>query len=259
MLKYCSLYSGSSGNCFFIKSNKTNILVDAGVSCKRVVTALSDINIDITTIKGILVTHEHIDHTKGLALLSNKYNIPIYANQKTWNALSNITNKIPENNIKLFTTYKELKIGDLKIVPFPIPHDAVDPCGFNIYNGNKKISVATDIGHISEDLLSYLKNSSSIFIEANYDPEILKYSSYPYLLKERILGNNGHLSNLSAGKTIATLYKYGLKNALLVHLSKENNFPELAYTTVQNEISNCSEFDLHIAPRNKPSKMLDVC
>ena len=111
---------------------------------------------------------------------------------------------------------------------------------------------------MSEELLNHLKNSNSILLESNYDPEILKYSSYPYILKQRISGDNGHLSNLMAGKTLANLYNSGLKNALLVHLSKESNFPELAYETVYNEISNCKDFSLHVAPRDNPSKLFEV-
>ena len=259
MLKYCSLYSGSSGNCFFIQSDNTKLLIDAGVSTKKIVSALSEFDVAVDTINAILITHEHSDHTKGLVNLSNKYDIPVYANKKTWEALSNLSNKIAAQNIKFFNTLENFKIGDFTIFPFPIPHDAVNPCGFNIYFNNKKISVATDIGHISSELLNHLKNSVSIFLEANYDPEILKYSSYPYMLKKRISGNDGHLSNEDAGKTLASLYNSGLKNAIIIHLSKENNFPELAYKTIYNEIKNCNDFVLEVAPRNNPSKMFNVC
>ncbi len=258
MFKYCSLYSGSSGNCFFIKSDNTNILIDAGVSAKKIVTALSNFNTNINKIDAILVTHEHIDHTKSLATLSNNYNIPVYANEKTWQFLDTTNIKVDEKNKNIFYISKQFTIGDFCVVAFPIPHDAVDPCGFNICYNGKKVTVATDIGHISSALLNNLKNSVSILLESNYDPEILKYSSYPYLLKSRISGNSGHLSNESAGKTLASLYKYGLKNAILVHLSKENNFPELAYKTVYNEISNCENFLLEVAPRDNPSKMLEI-
>ena len=130
--------------------------------------------------------------------------------------------------------------------------------GFNLYNSNKKISVVTDIGHVSKELLTYLQNSSSILFESNYDPEILKYSRYPYVLKQRITSLNGHLSNSSAGKTIAYLYNSGLQKALLIHLSNENNFPELAYETVKSEIANCNNIVLDIAPRNIPSKLFEV-
>lgn len=130
--------------------------------------------------------------------------------------------------------------------------------GFNIYNSNKKISIATDLGHISKDLLDYLKNSSSVLLEANYDTEILKYSSYPYILKQRILSNIGHLSNNLAGQALSSLYNSGLEKALLVHLSKENNFPELAYETVITEFTNKKNICVDVAPRDKPSLLFEV-
>ena len=153
---------------------------------------------------------------------------------------------------------ESFKVGDFEIFPFSTPHDAADPCGFNIYYNNKKISIATDIGHVSEKLIGYLQNSNSILLESNYDPEILKYSHYPYLLKQRISGDTGHLSNAMAGKVLANLYNSGLKNALLIHLSKENNFPELAYETVHNEILNCKGITLDVAPMDNPSKFFEV-
>ena len=258
MFKYCSLYSGSSGNSFFVQSDTTNLIIDAGVSLKKICTALDGMNIDGTSINAILVTHDHIDHTKSIAALSNKYNIPVYANKKTWDAIPDIACKIHENNKKTFNILEEFLIGDIKVFPFQTPHDAADPCGFNLYNSGKKISIATDIGYVSEEVLEHLKNSSSVLLEANYDTEVLKYSRYPYHLKQRISSNQGHLSNISAAKAIAKLYDSGLTNALLIHLSKENNFPELAYETVKSEVLNCKNLSIDVAPRDKPTKLFEV-
>lgn len=259
MFKYCSLYSGSSGNSFFVQSDVTNLIIDAGVSLKKIVFALEKIHIDGQNINAILVTHDHIDHTKSIASLSNKFNIPVFATKKTWEAIPNIADKISDDNKKIFNISQSFSVGDIKILPFHIPHDAADPCGFNLYHSNKKISIATDIGYVSEELLNYLKESSCVLLEANYDPEILKYSRYPYLLKQRILSDTGHLSNISAGETIATLYNSGLQKALLVHLSKENNFPELAYETIKGETLNCTNLSIDIAPRDNPSNLFEVC
>lgn len=258
MFKYCSLYSGSSGNSFFVTSGKTNIIIDAGVSLKKITTALQQIDIKGEDIDAILVTHDHIDHTKSIATLSNKYNIPVFANKKTWEAIPDIAIKIPDNNKKIFINLEKFLIGDIEIFPFNTPHDAADPCGFNLYNSGKKISIATDIGYISDELLDHLKKSSSILLEANYDPEILKYSRYPYLLKKRISSDSGHLSNIAAAKTISKLYDSGLTNALLIHLSKENNFPELVYETIKNETLNCKNLFIDVAPRDKPTKFFEV-
>ena len=213
-------------------------------------------DINLNSINAILITHEHTDHTKSLPMLSNKYNIPIYITKKTWNALP-FKEKISLDNINFFDISKEFYIQDLKILPFKTSHDAADSCGFNIYNESKKMSIATDLGCVDDELLNYLKGSSTILLESNYDPDVLKYSKYPYLLKQRIASFNGHLSNIEAGKTLSYLSNYGLKNAMLIHLSKENNFPELAYETVINEI-NINKITLDIAPRNNPSKLNNV-
>ena len=154
------------------------------------------------------------------------------------------------------------KIGDLDIQPFSIPHDAANPCGFNIYNNNSKISIATDLGHINDSILKSLEKSSFILLESNYEPEVLKFSSYPYVLKKRIDGPNGHLSNDMAGETISKLIPTGLKYVMLGHLSKENNFPELAYKTVMEHIvrNNINEnsINVSIANRNSPSQFIKI-
>ena len=169
--------------------------------------------------------------------------------------------KIEKCNIKYFE-FNKFNIGDLCILPFSIPHDAADPCGFNIFYENKKMSVATDIGHITTEIIDRLSNSSFILLEANYDNNVLKCSSYPYSLKQRIAGPNGHLSNDIAGKTISYLVEHGLNTVMLGHLSKENNFPELAYKTVveqlmEKNIENNS-FNLSVATRNCVSQIIDV-
>ena len=261
MFQFCSLYSGSSGNCSIVQSDNTKILIDCGESAKKITEALNLINIDPSSIDGILITHEHSDHVKGLGVFSKKFNIPVFANIETWNAIENQKEKISNDNINYFS-FEKFKIGDIEINPFPIPHDAVNPCGFNLIYDNKKISIATDIGHITKEIINHLENSSFLLLEANYEPEILKYSPYPYLLKERIKGPNGHLSNSDAGKTISYLTNYGLKNVMLGHLSKENNFPELAYKTVVEELmeKNITEdtIKLSIANRYSVSPIIDV-
>ena len=258
MFKYCSLYSSSSGNSFFIQSDTTNLLIDAGVSAKKIDSALKQINIDIHNINAILVTHEHIDHTKSIATLSKTYNLPVYANEKTWKAIPDIAKKITKENQKIFNIMKPFFIGDIKILPFQTSHDAASPCGFTLSYLNKQISIATDLGCVSSEVLNNLKKSSCVLLEANYDPNILKCSSYPYALKKRIASDKGHLSNIMAGKVLSNLYNFGLEKALLIHLSKENNFPELVYETIKEETSNCKNLSIDVAPRNKPTKLFEV-
>lgn len=263
MLNFCSLYSSSTGNCLFAQSDNTNILIDAGVSVRKIENALSGLNISPDSISAILVTHEHSDHVQALGTFSKKYNIPVFANQETWMALSDDQiNKISLDNRKQFLVEEKFNIGDLEILPFSIPHDAANPCGFSIYHDSSKISIATDLGHMTPQILKNLEHSSFVLLESNYEPEVLRYSRYPYVLKKRIDGPNGHLSNIIAGKTISHLIPYGLQSVMLGHLSKENNFPELAYKTVMEQIveNHFSEnsITLNVASRIAPSPFIKV-
>lgn len=260
MIKFCNLFSGSSGNCTFISSESTNILVDAGVSCQRITKALSSIGKTFEEIDGILISHEHIDHTRGLTTICKKYGVNVYATEKTWKAMESLG--IGEECKDFFVAEEDFIIGNLRIHPFSIPHDASDPCGFSIYADDKKITIATDIGHMTNTILHQMENSNVLLLESNYDTETLKCSPYPFFLKKRIEGDYGHLSNDMASKAICHLCKNGVSNIILGHLSKENNFPELAYQTVINELScnniDCSNFNLSVASRDSVDKVLEL-
>jgi len=263
MLNFCSLYSGSSGNSLFVETENTKILVDAGMSCKKIEEALHSIEVDPSSINAILVTHEHSDHIKGISTISKKFDIPIFATKETFDAMPSHTQKLSEKNINYFNPHEKFCINDLKILPFSIPHDAANPCGFNIIKDKNQISIATDIGHMTKDILNHLEGSEFILLESNYDTEVLKCCSYPFMLKSRIASDKGHLSNTMAGKTISYLSKNSnLNTAMLGHLSKESNFPELAYQTVVDElISSCVEdnsIKLSVANRDCPSKLITL-
>lgn len=262
MLNFCSLYSGSSGNSLFVETPNTKVLIDAGESAKKIESALDSLDVDSHEIDAILVTHEHSDHVKGLGTLAKKFNIPVYANKETWEAMPEVFNKVEPKNQNCFNPNEKFDIGDLKVLPFQIPHDAANPCGFNLFYENQKISIATDLGHMDNRIIKYLEESSFILLESNYDPNILKCSKYPYLLKQRIAGPNGHLSNEMAGKTISYLLKSGLRKVMLGHLSKENNFPELAYQTVIDELCSCNfnenQFSMSVANRSAPTAMVNI-
>lgn len=262
MLKFCSLYSGSSGNSLFVQSQNTKILVDCGVSAKKIETALNNLDIEPNSIDGIIITHEHSDHVQGLGIIAKKFNIPVFINSKTLDAMPKQKEKLENCTIKNIEIGEKFEIKDLKIKSFKTPHDAVNPCGFVISNDSKSIGIATDIGHMSNEILKELEPSDFILLESNYDPNILKCSNYPYHLKQRILGPNGHLSNEAAGKTISCLLHNNLKTAMLGHLSKENNFPELAYKSVVDELIN-NNFDenslqLSVASRDIPGEILQI-
>ena len=262
MLKFCSLYSGSSGNSLFVENNNTKILVDAGVSGKKIVDALDSINVKPEEIDAILVTHEHSDHIKSVGTFSKKFDIPVYASEKTWSKIPKEVEKINEKNIFTFKSSEDFVVGDLVVHPFKTPHDAIDSCGFNFFDGKTKISIATDLGHVTPEIKKCLENSKFILLESNYEPEVLRICSYPSLLKSRIAGPNGHLSNNMAGQLISSLIESGLMTVMLGHLSKESNFPEMAYETVLSELESNNikrgSIDLSVASRFEPSNLIEV-
>lgn len=262
MFNFCSLYSGSSGNCLFVETENTKLLIDAGVSLKKIEEGLDKVNVEPSSLNGILVTHEHSDHIKSLGSLSKKFDIPVFANQKTFDAMPKQVEKISDKNMHKFNVNEKFCINDIEINPFSIYHDAADPCGFNFFSQNKKISIATDIGHMDKAILEKLENSVFLLLEANYDPEVLKYTKYPFVLKQRIAGPNGHLPNEMAGKVINYLSNSGLKTAMLGHLSKESNFPALAYQTVIDELisnnTDISKFNLSVASRDQVGDIINI-
>ncbi len=262
MLEFCSLYSGSSGNCLLVRSKNTKLLIDCGTSCKKICDGLASIDSSIEDIDAILVTHEHSDHVQGLGMVSKKFNIPVYANLETWNAMQKQKEKIDEENINIFKNDEDFFFNDLTIHPFSTPHDAANPCGFNIHNGKRKISIATDLGHMDNKIFNQLQESSFVLLESNYEPEMLAASKYPYRLKQRIAGPHGHLSNETAGKTISALMKKDLKEVVLGHLSKENNFPELAYQTVAEQLmennSDINTIKISVASRFNPGRIIQI-
>ncbi|MDP4180805.1 MAG: MBL fold metallo-hydrolase [Bacillota bacterium] len=263
MIKFCSLFSGSSGNCLFVATKRTKILIDAGLSGKRIIEALCSVGEKPAEISAVLISHEHSDHIRGAGIISRKLNVPIYANENTWSSMEQQIGPINIENKRYFNSGEELEIGDICVKTFSIPHDAAEPVGFNFMHNNKKITTATDIGHINNRLLEHFDSSDLILLESNHDVEMLKVGPYPYSLKKRILGDNGHLSNEMAGKVIAYMAKKGTKKFLLGHLSRENNFPELAYQTVynvlyENQISAGVDVELSVALRDKVGKVIEL-
>lgn len=231
-IKFCSLSSGSSGNCHYLETEKTKILVDAGLSGKKVQSLLSQMEVECKDIEGIIVTHEHTDHIKGVGILSRRFDIPIYTNEKTWNKLLPNIGDIKDKNIKIIENNSKFEIKDLTVSNFQVFHDAIDPLGYTFSFKNKKVSILTDTGKIDDRILKHLDYSDLIMLESNHDVNMLKIGSYPQFLKIRVLGKNGHLSNEDAGNVIKKIKIKEDMKLILGHLSGENNFPELAYETV---------------------------
>lgn len=257
---YASVASGSCGNCHYIGFEGTGILVDAGLSGKKVRENLESIELGMDGLKAILITHEHVDHIKGAGILSRKHDIPIYANARTWQEMGDKLGKVSPENIQVFETGRGFDIGSLRIKAFGIHHDAADPVGFCIDNGKKKLSIATDTGCICDEIRGQLHDSDLVVLESNHDVEMLKMGAYPYHLKRRILSSNGHLSNDDAALFCVELAKEGVKRVLLAHLSRENNFPELAYETVVGtlKIKGIENISIDVLLRQQASRVYSI-
>ena len=201
-MKFCSLYSGSSGNSIFIASDNTRVLIDAGLAGKKIDEALKHIGEEASSIDGIFITHEHIDHIKGVGVLSRKYDIPIYANDNTWAVMEKNIGKIKEHNIRIMDRRSSIAINDLEIRSFNIPHDAIAPVGYTVSYAGKNASVVTDFGVFTEEIRDNIIDSDIILLESNHDVNMLRMGPYPYNLKLRVLGENGHLSNEDCGSAI---------------------------------------------------------
>lgn len=239
-LAICSLASGSSGNCYLVKSNNTSILVDAGLSAKQISERLLCCGVRLEDLSAVLLTHEHSDHTQGIKVLLKSENIKLYTNRKTF---SGTNLNLNENQVVIVKTGETFQIGDLTVSSFQNSHDAADPMGFSISANNKTITIVTDTGFVTEEAYNNMKLADILILESNHDENILKMGRYPWFLKQRILGDKGHLSNDAAAEILQRLYKEGVwkqdlgsaaHQVLLAHLSLENNFPEMAQTTVSN-------------------------
>lgn len=265
-MRLCSIASGSSGNCIYIGSNNTHLLIDTGISKKRIDEGLAELGLRGEDISGILITHEHSDHIQGLGVFSRKYAVPIYATKGTIAGIKNYKSlgKMPEGIYHEILKDESFIIGDLHVKPFAISHDANDPSGFRVEKEDKAIAVATDLGIYDDYTIENLKNLNAIILEANHDIHMLEVGPYPYYLKQRVLSNHGHLSNELSGRLLCNIIHDKLNHIILGHLSKENNFPELAYETVKLEVTMgdtpyCGdEIPLTVAKRDCMSEILYI-
>lgn len=237
--KLCAIASGSSGNCTFLQAGKVQFLIDIGISGKKVIEGLNEIGVNPEEIQGILITHEHSDHIKGVGIFSRKFNTPIYATKLTWERMldEKMLGKIKEEHICVLEKEQYIHVDELKILPYAIHHDSVDPVGYIFEYQDKKITLATDIGVVDEQIESRLRGSNGILLEFNHDVNMLEAGSYPFYLKKRILSDVGHLNNEAAAETLARIYHPDMQWAILGHLSKDNNVPDLAYLSAKNALA----------------------
>ncbi len=261
-----SIASGSSGNCVCVGDDHCHVMIDAGISGKRIEEGMNSFDYTTADMKGVLVTHEHSDHICGLGVVARKYGLPIYGTQGTLEAIwkSGGIGKIDPGLFHVIKAGEKFTVDGLTIYPMPISHDAADPVAYLVSNDKNRIGVVTDLGIYDDEMIDKLQGLDAILLEANHDVNMLQVGSYPYPLKQRILGERGHLSNERSGQLLGRLLHDDMKYILLGHLSKENNYPELAYETVRLEISlgdnpyRGNDFPIEVAKRNQTSNRILV-
>ncbi|RDU22896.1 MBL fold metallo-hydrolase [Anaerosacchariphilus polymeriproducens] len=264
-MRLCSVASGSSGNCIYAGVNDTHVMIDAGISGKKIEQGLNEIGLQTKDIQGIVITHEHIDHVKGLGVLARKFEIPIYGTRGTIQAVRNISSlgRFPDGLFHEIKEDESFQIHEIHIKPFAVSHDAVQPVSYVMEHEGSSFGVVTDLGMYDDYTIEKLKGLDALLLEANHDVRMLQTGKYPYYLKQRILGARGHLSNEVSGQLLCEILHDKLKYVLLGHLSKENNYEELAYETVCSEITlgdnqyRANDFSIQIAKRDGISELVE--
>ena len=265
-MRMCSIASGSSGNCIYVGSDDTHLLVDTGISKKRIEEGLKKLEIKGDELDGILITHEHSDHIQGLGVFSRKYEIPVYATPGTIEGILSCSGlgRLPEGLLHPIHTDVPFALGDVTVNPFAISHDANEPSRYRLECDGKSVAVATDLGKYDEYIVERLQNLDAVLLEANHDIHMLEVGGYPYYLKQRILGDRGHLSNELSGRLLCDILHDNLKHIVLGHLSKENNYAKLAYETVKLEVTLADndyrgeDLDMFVASRDTVSDIITV-
>lgn len=261
VVRASALCSGSSGNAIFIETGTDKFVVDCGLNGKKFADALATLNILPRDLTGILITHEHRDHISGLGVILRKYQIPFYMTEATYKVAQPEIGDFDVNLLHYIPPNQDFVIGDSRITPFKLSHDAVEPRGFRFVTPHGDVSICTDTGKITGDMVSALAGSKVIFLEANYDEYLLRSGPYPYWLKHRISSDLGHLSNLVAAKFLQFLISTGTSHIVLSHLSHKNNYPQLAALTVRQNLAETGEiaendYSMTVAKRYTPSPVL---
>lgn len=280
---FCSFASGSTGNCYMAKTETTVLLIDTGIAGRKIISELSGMGICEEDVNGILVTHEHIDHVKSLKMLARKaINASVYASSGTLRA---VADKIEGDRSQTVRAGEAFLIGDITVIPFRISHDAAEPFGYSLLHGGRQLTVVTDTGYISDEIYSHIAKADLLVLEANHEVNILKMGAYPYSLKRRILGDEGHLSNEAAGDCLCRMLNERKKRGddeegadgknadgyipqkvpkvMLAHLSKDNNTPGQAYLTIRNILFESDfyinkDLELDIAARDESSVCVEI-
>ncbi len=236
-LNFCSLSSGSSGNCYYLGNEFHGILIDAGISATSIRKFLRDMDISMQTIMGVLITHNHIDHIRGLELLTRKNRLPAFTTPKIWKSILTPKREFSSDCIREIPLQQKFHLAGFDIEAFPVFHDAPETIGFHISAGDKKVTIVTDLGHICETSAPYIKAANLLVIESNYDDQMLGDGNYPHYLKARIRSDQGHLGNHQTSAFLADNLSDNLSHICLAHLSKNNNSPEIVLQTLQKTFS----------------------
>ena len=260
-LNFCSLSSGSSGNCYYLGNEFHGILIDAGIPASSIRKYLRNLDISMQTIMGVLVTHNHIDHIRGLELLTRKNTLPAFTTNKIWNSILSSQKKISPDCIREIGLKQEVHLAGFTIEAFPVCHDAPETVGFQICYGDKKITIATDLGHICPTAAHYIKSANFLIIESNYDENMLANGKYPQFLKKRIQSDHGHLGNHQTSSFLAGIFSNNLSSIYLAHLSKNNNTPEIVLQTLQQTFTErgivlSEQQRISVLNRNMPTEMI---
>lgn len=258
-MKISILGSGSGGNSTYIESEKGKILVDAGFSCKKIEERLNFIERELNDINGILITHEHIDHIQGAGIISRKYNIPIYITPESFKAGESKLGKINPENLR-FIKDKFIINDSLLVKPFDVMHDAQRTVGYRIESqSGKVVAISTDIGYVNNIVRENFKAADVMIIESNYDYNMLMNCNYPWDLKARVKGRNGHLSNNEAAKFIKEMYNENLKKVYLAHISKDSNNPDIVKDTIAQELrANKINLDYELAKQDVATRLFEI-
>ncbi|MDP7269333.1 MAG: MBL fold metallo-hydrolase [Pirellulales bacterium] len=251
-----SLQSGSNGNCLYVESRGIRLLVDAGISARQAEDRLLARGREICGIDALLISHDHTDHTRSMGTFQRKFSLPVYITEKTLSAVRHRTRLGKVSDIQSFIAGDSIQLAHVTVETLPTPHDGVDGVGFVIDDGERRLGVLTDLGHVFDGLSDVLKTLDAIVIESNYDPAMLERGGYPEHLKQRIRGPGGHLSNRESAELLSSLSAGSLQWACLAHLSEKNNAPELAIQTHRKLCGN--ELMLYVASRYQASECIEV-
>lgn len=237
-LRFTVLASGSTGNAAVVSTDEAKVLVDVGLSSKKIEELMKQRGVSGEELDAIFITHEHSDHIKGLGAFARKYGLPVYANEKTWGAMHKLIGELPDGQRKVLETDAVMEIADLRIESYAISHDAAEPVGYCFQADGVKLSLATDMGYMSDKVARKLQGSDVLVLESNHDIEMLRMGRYPWNVKRRILGDTGHLSNEAAGEALCRLLNGSIRRVYLAHLSQHHNLMDLAKLTVNTVLEN---------------------